>query len=105
MEIFFAGPCLLGHFVGLRLGFDVPEQIAPVRRWQSMRVMHSCHLPSRAVLFEISSKHAVMVDGAIVGIRKGSSCLALAVEGGVFSARWLLHFHDVNGSGAGRRKE
>ena len=27
-----AEPCLPGHFVGLRLGFDVPEQIAPVRR-------------------------------------------------------------------------
>ena len=28
-----AKPCLPGRFVGLRLGFDVPEQIVPVRRW------------------------------------------------------------------------
>ena len=30
---FIAGPCLPVNFVGLRLGFDVPEQIAPLRRW------------------------------------------------------------------------
>ena len=29
---FIAGPCLPVNFVGLRLGFDVPEQIAPLRR-------------------------------------------------------------------------
>jgi len=32
MKNFIAGPCLPGQFVGLRLGFDVPEQIAPPRR-------------------------------------------------------------------------
>ena len=29
---FITGPCLLVNFVGLRLGFEVPEQIAPLRR-------------------------------------------------------------------------
>ena len=29
---FIAGLCLPVYFVGLRLGFDVPAQIAPVRR-------------------------------------------------------------------------
>ena len=33
MKNFIAGPCLPVNFVGLRLGFDVPEQIAPLRRW------------------------------------------------------------------------
>ena len=32
IENFITGPCLLVNFVGLRLGFDVPEQIAPLRR-------------------------------------------------------------------------
>ena len=32
MKTFITGPCLLVNFVGLRLGFDVPEQIAPLRR-------------------------------------------------------------------------
>ena len=32
---FIAGPCLPVNFVGLRLGFDVPEQIAPLRRCAS----------------------------------------------------------------------
>ena len=30
---FIARPYLPVHFVGLRFGFDVPELIAPVRRW------------------------------------------------------------------------
>ena len=33
MEKFSAKPCLKGYFVRLRLGFDIPEHIAPVRRW------------------------------------------------------------------------
>ena len=33
MKNFIAGPCHLVYFVGLRLGFDVPKQIFPVRRW------------------------------------------------------------------------
>ena len=36
MKNFIAGPCLPVNFVGLRLGFDVPEQIAPLRRWPQM---------------------------------------------------------------------
>ena len=31
-------PYLPGHPVGLELGFDVPEQIAPVRRWSFWRL-------------------------------------------------------------------
>ena len=31
MKNFITGPCLPVNFVGLRLGFDVPEQIAPER--------------------------------------------------------------------------
>ena len=33
IENFIFEPCLKGNFVGFRLGFDVPEHIAPVRRW------------------------------------------------------------------------
>ena len=33
MKNFIAGPCLPVNFVRLRLGFDVPEQIAPLRGW------------------------------------------------------------------------
>ena len=40
MESFIAGPCLLGHFGGLRFGFDVPEKIAPVRRWPCFRHLY-----------------------------------------------------------------
>ena len=32
MKKFIAWPCLRGHFVRLRLGSDVPERIAPLRR-------------------------------------------------------------------------
>jgi len=32
MKNFIAGPSLLVNFVRLRLGFDVPKQIAPLRR-------------------------------------------------------------------------
>ena len=32
MKNFITVPCLPVNFVGLRLGFDVPEQIAPLRR-------------------------------------------------------------------------
>ena len=28
-----AGPCIIGYFIHLRLGLDVPEQSAPVHRW------------------------------------------------------------------------
>ena len=31
MKNFITGPCLPINFVGLRLGFDVPEQITPLR--------------------------------------------------------------------------
>ena len=33
MEKFSCKPYLKGCFVRLRLGFDIPEHIAPVRRW------------------------------------------------------------------------
>ena len=33
MNNFIAGHWLQGHFVGLKLGSDVPEQIAPLRRF------------------------------------------------------------------------
>ena len=33
MEKFSCKPCLKGCFVRLRFGFDIPEHIAPVRRW------------------------------------------------------------------------
>ena len=32
MKNFIAGPCFPVNFVGLRLRFDVPEQVAPLRR-------------------------------------------------------------------------
>ena len=32
---FVAGLCFPVNFVGLRLGFDVPEQVAPLRRYPS----------------------------------------------------------------------
>ena len=61
------------------------------------------NLPGSAVLLEVPSEHAVMIDGAVVGIRKRTSGFAFAVEGGIFAAgSWLLHLHDVNGSGASR---
>ena len=42
MNNFIAGPWLPGHFVGLRLGSDVPEHIAPLRRWASMYRSGEC---------------------------------------------------------------
>ena len=39
MKNFIAGPCLTNHFVGLKLGLDVLEQIAPLGRWESLSII------------------------------------------------------------------
>ena len=71
--------------------------------------MHSvatCLSPGGAILLEIPSKHAVMINCAVIRIRKRSAGLAFARECRVFGAgSGLLHFHHVDGSGANAVEE
>jgi hypothetical protein len=51
-------------------------------------------LPRGAVLREVPAEHAVVIDGAIIGVWEGAPGLALAGEGGVLVAGgglWVNH--------------